>query len=181
MQARPENKTDFPPYKGNRKFHKFIDHYSYDTGERVFVHHEGESGYHRNFAKTYVKVWVEGTIWTKPRWDYGYILVTPYVAGTPDHLIRTAMVLDRYNHKFRRSPVRGTSKWGNWVNAKRRNGFRTEAGYNHECSHEYPELHLTRAKRKKVVDLANDWDFYDRNHNRQRGWKRSKKRKQWMK
>ena len=38
---------------------------------------------------------------------------------------------------------------------------------------------LVRAKRADLVKVGTDWDFF-RNYNPQRGWKRSKKAKQYL-
>ncbi len=180
MQIRPENKLDFPYYEGKKEFHELYYQYDYymcsTTGKPPRLRNpDGVAPYHRNHAKTFVKVknprFAKG--WCKKEFLYGYVFV--YDIGLPRQILYATDRFNEYNHVFRRSPVNRTGKYKNSIHPRHGKGLLREESDNESCP-----TSLVRAKRKSLVHYANDYDFFDYHGNRQKGWKRSKKRKQWQ-
>lgn len=115
-----------------------------------------------------------------PKYNYdnrtvvGYV-VDEYKTKTRELEWRLEYV-QRYgaHYEFRRSPVRSTGCYQNSIRYNRSNGIKKEMTDDQKCHKRY-----VRAKRQAVVWRLMDWDGYS-NYNSQRGWKRSKKAKQYL-
>ncbi|AUR85812.1 hypothetical protein NVP1081O_077 [Vibrio phage 1.081.O._10N.286.52.C2] len=100
-------------------------------------------------------------------------------------LLRTAAWLERYgnNYIFRKTPVPCVHNRRNVVMPKRQHGAMAEHNHNLMCRDVFEKGVIGKLVRQKRAYcskmIATDWDF-PCGYNAQRGWKRSKKRKQWM-
>ncbi|CAM0043053.1 hypothetical protein VPHF86_0081 [Vibrio phage F86] len=84
---------------------------------------------------------------------------------------------------FRRTPVPCGGGWKNSIWPERAKGAMAEHNHNLMCKNELEREYgkLVRMKRAQINELhATDYDYPYCRGNRTRGWKRSKKRKQWM-
>lgn len=190
MQPRPEHKTDFPLYEGKKEFHALSYNYYYprsweDPTPPRLLNPDGVPNWHRSCPKTFVKVHNPDYgrySWEKKPFKYGYVLVADN--GVPRHVQYNWDKLERQNHQFRQSPVWYTGKYKNHISARKISGKKGEKASNDYCDQEFPEYQLVRQKRKEVIDKYLSWSYDEldgyHNYNSQRGWKRSKKRKQWM-
>lgn len=151
------NRIDLPLYEG-----------------KAYVHPKDETWY--NTPEEW-KIWVQYYTWYKERTQIGWIM---------DEAKRKAYWAEREadnirklgHYEFRRTPVPGVGHKRTHIRAKTHSGFRKEQAANDNCPKQ-----LVRKKRAYVVLQANCWGenlrmHYRENHNR--GWKRSKKQKQWM-
>ncbi len=112
------------------------------------------------------------------RWRYGYVL-NHEACRQHDIKKKGERLLKEGWQGHRKGSVPFVHNYKNDVTPNRANGLKSEFKHNEHCKTVYPNFKLVRAKRAFIPKCAMDWDFYD-HYNRQRGWKRSKKRKQWM-
>lgn len=182
MQIRPENKLDFPLYEGKKEFHELYfqyDYYMCSTTNKPprLLNPDGVAPYHRNHAKTFVKVKNPkfGVVqWRVKEFLYGYVFV--YDIGIPRQILYATDRFNDNNHIYRQSPVARTGKYKNSIHPVHGKGLVRELGENENCP-----KGLVRGKRAAFVHYAvMDYDFFGYHYNSQRGWKRSKKRKQWQ-
>lgn len=119
--------------------------------------------------------------WENRTWDLGFVLTNETEAR--DMLARKAVWLkDKGWQGHRIGSVPGIHNYKGFVRDKRSNGLKAEFKHNELCETFYKNFKgLVRLKRKRIPTEAMDWDFYDLHGARERGWKRTKKRKQWMK
>jgi hypothetical protein len=84
-------------------------------------------------------------------------------------------------YTFRRNPVPCIKHYKNHIGRKHGIGAMSEHNHNLMCAKELSQYpNITRGKRRELIKLfATDYD-YPNGYNSQRGWKRSKKSKQWM-
>ncbi|AGB07060.1 hypothetical protein [Vibrio phage XZ1] len=130
------------------------------------------------WARTYVRY---QSFWSPER--VGFYMSTS--ARRMIDLIRNGECLARYkgNYVFRYTPVPHTGCYKNWIHARRGNGLMSEMHHNKFCEDEIEAEYgkVVRKKRAHTVRCLLDWDGLSSYKSPQRGWKRSKKRKQWMK
>lgn len=150
------NRVDLPLYEG-----------------KAYIHPKEDDWY--NTPDSW-KIWVQYKVHYQQKTKIGWIM---------DESKRKQYWLERKTeewgkgYEFRRTPVPGTRHKQVHISKKRSCGFRREMGANLNC----PDS-LVRGKRKEILTMANSWSEEIRwewrtNHNR--GWKRTKKKKQWMK
>lgn len=88
----------------------------------------------------------------------------------------------RTQYIFRYTPVPHVSFTRNYIDAPVGKNLIKEARDNyiaHEFEEEYSTT-LVRSKRAVTVRYLTGWDGFDNHSNTHTGWKRTKKRKQWM-
>ncbi len=164
-------------YKGVKR--KDLPKYEDVSGDRYRYVYKDDGAWVPEWARTYVQY----TNW----WDYTSTGVGFFIsdeASARIDLIRNAQYLERFGNAyvFRRSPVPGRGGRKNSIHSVRAKGAMTEHKHDEMCKAELePEYgRLVRHKRAYVTKMnATDWD-HPYGYNSQRGWKRSKKRKQWM-
>ncbi|AAQ64125.1 hypothetical protein KVP40.0054 [Vibrio phage KVP40] len=144
-----------------------------------YIYKVDEGSWVPEWARTYVRY---ERFWTM-RLEVGFYIADE--ASRKLDLIRKAERLASYkgNYVFRYTPVPHTGGYKNWVSTIRGKGLMSEIHHNKICKDEIePEYgNVVRKKRDKLVRCLRDWDGLESYHSQQRGWKRSKKRKQWMK
>ena len=96
-------------------------------------------------------------------------------------LQRKAERLRKEGYRFREGSVPNIHNYKNSVNKVRAKGVETERRHNEMCEDEYSEFSVVRAKRAVSARNLNGWHWLEGGWTSQsRGWKRSKKRKQWQ-
>lgn len=147
----------------------------YNDRERVYSTHPGKPRYlTRDYQYLFHKVRYE----TLGKDLYGWQINTERAARVD--VIEKGIQLRRVGHIHRKNPVPGTGRYTNCIHKRTIHGLSHEHRSNDVCQSEYPEYNLIRPKRRHDIRGYVYWDFRDHHFNSQRGWKRSKKRKQYM-
>lgn len=83
---------------------------------------------------------------------------------------------------FRQTPIPRTCKYRNSICTQRGKGIRRELFDNGVCEVVYPKWKFVRGKRNKLAKRLNGWYMFDggSSNTKGRGWKRTKKARQWM-
>lgn len=105
------------------------------------------------------------------RWEKGFVV--DRVKLKMLELERKTESLSKMGYKFRNGPVPTIHKYKCSIHGAKKSGLMKEAKTN-EGTHQA----FKRAKRESLVKDLIDWDGIT-HYNSQRGWKRSKKRKQY--
>ncbi len=154
------------------------------------VYNSRECGYkhiYKDDEGSWVPEWARTYVVYERWWDYrtavGFYISKE--ANSIIRLIRNGEYLARHkgNYVFRYTPVPGVHNYKNGIYAHRGNGLMNQIHHDQMCKDEIePEYgNVVRMKRSKLVRVLRDWDGLESYHARSHGWKRSKKRKQWMK
>lgn len=98
------------------------------------------------------------------------------------NIIERGIELRALGHIHRRTPVPGTGRYRKDVHRRTIHGLSHEHRSDEVCYSEYRDLNLVRAKRRYSVSKSRGWywGFRENHFNSQRGWKRTKKRKQYL-
>lgn len=143
-----------------------------------YVFKEYDGSHVPEWARTYVRY----TRW----WDTSTTDVGFFISKDAERHITLMRKLDYLlkngGYEFRRTPLYGMGGYKNSIHAVRAKGAMAEHNHNLMCKDELEAEYgvLVRMKRAQVTrDNATDYD-HPYGYNSQRGWKRSKKRKQWM-
>ncbi|AGN30103.1 hypothetical protein VPFG_00101 [Vibrio phage nt-1] len=144
-----------------------------------YIYKDYEGGWVPEWARTYVRY----EKWLTMRLAVGFYISRE--ANRIIRLMRTGECLARHkgNYVFRYTPVPHTGGRKQWVSANRGKGLMSQIQHDKMCVDEIETEYgkVVRKKRSLTVRRLRDWDGLTHYDAPQRSWKRSKKRKQWMK
>ncbi|CAM0035978.1 hypothetical protein VPHD527_0085 [Vibrio phage D527] len=164
-------------YKGVKR--KDLPKYDRETMGYKYIFKLDEGPNYPEWARVYVQY---NNWWNPCTTGVGYYLVDG--ASKRFNLIRNAEYLARHKgaYVYRYTPLPNGGGWKNSIHSVRAKGAMAEHKHDEMCKAELEAEYgrIVRHKRAYVTKMnATDWD-HPHGYNSQRGWKRSKKRKQWM-
>ncbi|CAL9963895.1 hypothetical protein VPHK567_0085 [Vibrio phage K567] len=169
--------TETKLYKGVKK--KDLPVFTQATNGYKHIYKLDDARWVPEWARTYVQY--------RQWYDWCNIGVGFYIskeANSRLNLMRNSEYLARYKgaYVYRYTPLPNGGGWKNSIHSVRAKGAMTEHKHDEMCKAELEAEYgrIVRHKRAYVTKMnATDWD-HPYGYNSQRGWKRSKKRKQWM-